>query len=83
MADDFDILEPPARITRPLYMTEAEIAKAIGISDKRFREVALVWERDGFPRKDPQIGRRYWPAVRAWLDRRHNMGRETSGGPRR
>lgn len=54
-----------------LYLVEKEVAQRVGVSEKTWRRLAPMLERDGLPRKDALIGKRYWPAVRAWLDRRH------------
>lgn len=57
-----------------LFMTDAEIADALGIKTADFKEKAIVLQRDGFPLPDPLFERRrYWPAVRAWLDRRYEL----------
>nr|DAH75532.1 MAG TPA: Redirecting phage packaging protein C packaging protein, DNA Binding.0A [Caudoviricetes sp.] len=57
-----------------LFMTDAEIADALGIKTADFKEKAIVLQRDGFPLPDPLFERRrYWPAVRAWLDRRYDL----------
>lgn len=56
-----------------LYLYETEVAQRVGVSEKEWRRLAPILERDGLPRKDPLIGRRYWPAVRAWMDRRHSV----------
>ncbi|MGN8096208.1 hypothetical protein [Methylobacterium sp. 22177] len=44
---------------------------------KGWTGLAVVLERGGFPRVDPQFGGRYWPAVKAFLDRRHHVDRRT------
>lgn len=61
----------------PLYPSEERIAREI-FGDvpadviKSWRETALILERCGMPKKDPLFGgRRYWPAVEAWL-KSHN-----------
>ena len=59
----------------PLYPSETEIATELlgaGRSDE-WRGLATVLERQGLPRPDPAFGARYWPAVRAWLDRRNQI----------
>jgi hypothetical protein len=56
-----------------LYLCEKEVAEVIGVSVRRWRVLAIILERQGLPRKDALIGRRYWPAVRAWLDRHHGL----------
>jgi hypothetical protein len=59
----------------PLYKTDQEIAAIVGVCKEKFSAIAKVLERDGFPRKDPQFSqKRYFPAVKAWLDRRHGLG---------
>lgn len=58
-----------------LYPEEEEIARLV-CGKKRvgeWRGLAVVLERDGFPRIDPQFGGRYWPAVKAFLDQRNHV----------
>lgn len=63
----------------PLFLTDPEIAKLLGMAPAQWQATAIVLERSGLPRKDPQFGdRRYWPAVRAYLDRR--AGLDLRGG---
>lgn len=68
----------PARTSAtdlPLYPDEDQIARAV-LGPDRARDwcgLAQLLERHGFPRVDPQFGGRYWPAVRAYLDRRHGL----------
>ena len=59
----------------PLYLSEASIAARVlgGKAKTQWSALATLWERDGLPRIDPMTGCRYWPAVRAWLDRRHGL----------
>lgn len=56
-----------------LYKSENEIADLVGIDRRTWPHITMVWERQGFPPIDPQIGKRYWPAVRAFLDRRNGV----------
>lgn len=57
-----------------LFVTEAECAERIGVSTDEFKSIALVLEKSGFPLQDPLFkNRRYWPAVKAWLDRRYGL----------
>lgn len=57
-----------------LFMTDAEIAKEIGQKTDEFKATAVMLERKGFPMPDPLFNnRRYWPAVKAFFDRRYNM----------
>ncbi|MFB0488357.1 hypothetical protein ABIE45_000943 [Methylobacterium sp. OAE515] len=54
-----------------LFPGEPEIAKLI-LGPTRARlwpSLAIVLERRGLPKVDPQFGGRYWPKVCAFLDR--------------
>ncbi len=70
------VRQPPREGTPScLFPDEAEIARLI-VGPKRaayWRGTAVVLERDGFPRIDPQFGGRYWPAVKAFLDARNHL----------
>jgi len=61
------------RVVDTLYKDDGEIARRLGIPSGEFAALAALWERQGFPRKDPQVGMRYFPAVRAWLDQRNGL----------
>lgn len=57
-----------------LYLTEAEIAARVGLSLQEWDAVASKLERVGLPTTDPVFkSRRYWPAVKAYLDRRNGL----------
>lgn len=54
-----------------LYVTDAELIRRTGVPEKIMRQALreLDAKRTGFPPKDPFFGnRRYWPAVKAYLD---------------
>lgn len=58
----------------PLYMSEADIAvRVLGDDAKRWPDIAAILEREGLPRIDPITGRRFRPAVEAFLLRRHGV----------
>ena len=57
----------------PLFADEAEIARRLGITSAEWTATAIVLERHGLPAKDALFGRRYWPAVRAFLDHRAGL----------
>jgi hypothetical protein len=60
----------------PLFLTEGQIAEKFEISAAEWKAIAAVLERSGLPTPDPLFGnRRYWPAVRAFLDRRAGVSR--------
>ncbi|QGY01518.1 hypothetical protein MMSR116_06070 [Methylobacterium mesophilicum SR1.6/6] len=66
-----------------LYPDEAEIARAVlgpGRA-KCWPSLAVVLERSGFPKVDVMMGGRYWPAVKAFLDRRHHVGEHAPARP--
>lgn len=72
------VAEKPARApaVMPLYPSEAEIAVAV-LGAKRapeWKSIAVLFERQGLPRISPLTGARYWPAVKAWLDRYNGLG---------
>ncbi|MDI7861902.1 winged helix-turn-helix domain-containing protein [Rhizobiaceae bacterium n13] len=56
-----------------LFVTDDECAARLGLTMQQFR--TAVYRSKGFPAPDPFFAnRRYWPAVCAWLDRRHGLG---------
>jgi hypothetical protein len=60
-----------------LYPDESEIARYIlGKKAKQWTKIAPILEREGLPRIDPLTGGRFWPAVRAFLDRRHGLRKD-------
>lgn len=57
-----------------LYKTDAEIAGILGVASAKWSANAAALEKSGLPRRDPMFdGKRYWPAVRAFLDRRNGV----------
>lgn len=58
-----------------LWVTDAELIRRLGVPEKIARQTLREVDRHpstGFPRKDPIWGnRRYWPAVKAYFERRH------------
>jgi hypothetical protein len=57
----------------PRYMTDEQICRELGIARKRWRAMARVLAIEGLPEPDPLIGKRSWPAVRAFFDRRDGL----------
>jgi hypothetical protein len=57
------------------FLTDVEIAKRWGVSDKTARRAMKALERaGGFPKKDPLFGgKRYWPAVDAFMKGRNGL----------
>lgn len=59
----------------PLFPDEVDIARAVlgpgRVSD--WKCLAPSLERQGLPQVDPVFGGRYWPAVKAWMDRRAGL----------
>lgn len=56
-----------------LYIGEAEVSRRLGIPSKRWRALRGVLEANGMRRRDPLIGLRYWPAVKAFFDKRNGL----------
>jgi hypothetical protein len=70
-----DTLDQDARET--LFVTDAELIRRMGVPEKVARAAIHVLDRDrssGFPQKKALFGnRRYWPAVKAYLDRTNGL----------
>jgi hypothetical protein len=74
------------RLVEPtLFVTDAELIRRIGVPEKIARAAIHALERDrasGFPPKKAFWGnRRYWPAVKAYLDRTNGLKLETGARP--
>jgi hypothetical protein len=59
-----------------LFVDERELHRRLGphLGKDRFRAAILACERRDFPRINALFRGRYWPAVRAWLDRDNGVG---------
>jgi hypothetical protein len=57
------------------YLTDAELIRRLGVPEKVLRPMLPGLEENyRFPKKDPLFGdRRYWPAVKRWLDRHNGL----------
>ncbi len=65
-----------------LFVTDAQCAERLGLTTEQFKTALPAASKEGFPPLDPLFGnRRYWPAVRAWLDRRYGIGDKSVQGP--
>lgn len=58
-----------------LYLTDAELIRRLGVPANVLRPILPNLElKFGFPPKQPLFGgRRYWPAVKAWLDKHNGL----------
>jgi hypothetical protein len=58
-----------------LYLTDAELIRRLGVPSGVLRPILTTLEsHSGFPRKSALFGgRRYWPAVKAWLDKHNGL----------
>lgn len=61
-----------------LFVCDAEVARRLGVSQDRLRNVAPSLESDGFPKRDPMMQGRYWPAVVAFWNRRYGVDKVDS-----
>jgi hypothetical protein len=66
--------DPPTARRQGLFPCEAEIARRLSQSDKRWRQIARLLEREGLPKIDPVMGGRFWPAVVAFFHARYGVG---------
>lgn len=64
-----------------LYLLDSELIRRLGVPEKVLRPMLPALEsKFGFPPKQPLFGgRRYWPAVKAWLDKHNGL---TVGAPK-
>lgn len=58
-----------------LYLTDAELIRRLGVPDKTLRRILPGLENIyAFPKKQPLFGgRRFWPAVEAWLYKHNGL----------
>lgn len=64
-----------------LFLTEAQIAERIGLPTDKVKIALKTLEKVGLPMPDPVFeNRRYWPAVKAFLDQRYNLGKQSPQG---
>lgn len=62
-----------------LFVTEAECAERMGLSTEQFKMALPAAAKAGFPMPDQLFAnRRYWPAVKAWLDRRYGLNQPSA-----
>ncbi len=57
----------------PLYISDAELIAHLNIGERKARAAIRELERQGFPQPDPLFGKRYFPAVKQFLDRRYGL----------
>jgi hypothetical protein len=63
-----------------LYLLDSELIRRLGVPEKVLRPILPHLEnKHGFPRRQALFGnRRYWPAVKAWLDKHNGLPTETA-----
>jgi hypothetical protein len=61
------------QINGGIFPSEAEIARRLSQDVSTWKQTSIVLEREGFPRIDPIMRGRYWPAVIAWWHRRYGL----------
>lgn len=68
-----------------LYLLDSELIRRIGVPDKWMRSMLPgLEEKYGFPPKQPLFGgRRYWPAVKSWLDKHNGLTMDPSKSTKR
>lgn len=76
---DIEHEERPAPVRHEgLFVTDAELIRRIGVPEKIARDCLRKFDSDprkyNFPQKQAFWGnRRYWPAVKAFLDRSNGL----------
>jgi len=80
--DHFHRLKSPSRMMlAPVFMTDAEVAKQLGVATTELKIALPTLFRYGFPVPNLLFAkRRYWPAVREWFDLHHGL--EVTGSRR-
>jgi hypothetical protein len=82
MTGDTATLARPETQADPLYINDAELIRRMGIPEKKARHIIRYWDNNPkllFPQKDKLCdGRRYWPAVKAFFDRRNKLMMDAS-----
>jgi hypothetical protein len=73
-----DSVDHPTIRRQGLFPCEAEIARRLSQSAKRWRGIVRQLEREGLPKMDPLMGGRFWPAVVAFFHARYGVGTEGS-----
>ncbi len=62
------------RLETGLFISDAELFRRLGVGSKTGRLAVSALDNLGFPRKDALFGnKRYWPAVREFLDRYYGL----------
>ncbi len=62
----------PAAPEEGLFVSDVELYRRLGVGPRTGRIAVRSLQHNGFPPKDPLFGnKRYWPAVRAFLDDRY------------
>ena len=58
-----------------IYLLDSELIRRLGVPEKTMRLILPhLEEKHGFPRKQALFGgRRYWPAVKSWLDKHNGL----------
>src|SRR5664279_3112811 len=78
-----DHIEPARDRPETLFISDAEMYRRIGVSEKIGRvAVRELEKRQIFPPKDPLFGnKRYWPAIRAFLNARAGLSAAPAAVP--
>lgn len=58
----------------PLYKSERQVAAMVGVGFDKWKAIASTLEKEGFPRRNPLTGKRYWPRIKEFLDRLEGVG---------
>jgi hypothetical protein len=67
--------DQPTLKRQGLFPCEAELARRLSQSEKRWRAIAPLLEREGLPRIDSLMGGRFWPSVVDFFRLRHGVSK--------
>ena len=76
-----DSADTPSIKRQGLFPCEAEIARRLSQSDRRWRIIARQLEREGLPKIDPIMSGRFWPAVDSFFRARAGLGQTVPSEP--
>ena len=67
----------------PLFATDDELGVALlgRARSAVWRNLIPLFEREGLPKNDPQMGGRYVPAVKAFFDRQYGLTTAAPAAP--
>lgn len=66
---------------QPLFINGIEMSRRLGIAKGEWPRVRRYFEGKGMPKKDPIVGKWFWPAMVFWLYQYYGILKHDSGPP--